>query len=55
MAITIVDGPTRQIQSGASETERGLQRLMSVGAAAEYLEVSRATVERLVSVVGYRL
>ena len=48
MAIKRVDWPTEQVHAGASETERGLQRLMSVEAAAEYLGVSRATVERLV-------
>jgi excisionase family DNA binding protein len=32
-----------------SETEGMLQRLLSIGGAAEYLGVSRATVERLVS------
>jgi excisionase family DNA binding protein len=48
VAIKRVDWPTEQVHAGASETERGLQHLMSVGAAAEYLGVSRATVERLV-------
>jgi excisionase family DNA binding protein len=48
MAMKHVDWPTEQVHAGASETERGSQRLMSVGAAAEYLGVSRATVERLV-------
>jgi excisionase family DNA binding protein len=43
-----VDWTTQQVHAGASETERGPQRLMPVGAAASYLGVSRATVERLV-------
>jgi excisionase family DNA binding protein len=37
-----------QIQPGGSATEGRPQRLLPVGAAADYLGVSRATVERLV-------
>jgi len=48
VAIKHVDWPTQQVHAGSSETERGPQRLMSVGAAADYLGISRATVERLV-------
>ena len=48
MAIKRVDWPDEQVAFRASEIERGPQRLMSVLAAAEYLGVSRATVERLV-------
>ncbi len=42
------DGPTNRIQTEGSATEVRRQRLLSVGAAAAYLGVSRATVERLV-------
>jgi excisionase family DNA binding protein len=48
LAIERVNWPTQQVHAETSETERRLQRLMSVGAAAEYLGVSRATIERLV-------
>ncbi len=37
-----------QTLQGVLEAERGLQRLLPIRAAAEYLGVSRATVERLV-------
>src|SRR6202034_2953874 len=40
--------PPQQIHAGATETDRGSQRLMSTRAAAENLGVSRAIVERLV-------
>jgi predicted transcriptional regulator len=42
------DRPTNRIQVEGSATEVRRQRLLSVGAAAAYLGVSRATVERLV-------
>jgi len=42
------DRPTHQLQSEGSATEVRRQRLLPVGAAADYLGVSRATVERLV-------
>jgi excisionase family DNA binding protein len=42
------DRPTNRIQAEGSATEVRRQRLLSVGAAAAYLGVSRATVERLV-------
>ena len=48
MTIKSVEWPIQQPDSGACETERVPQRLMPVLAAAEYLGVSRATVERLV-------
>lgn len=48
MAIKRVDWPTQPVHAEASEAEQRLQGLMSVGSAAEYLGVSRATVERLV-------
>jgi len=40
--------PAGQIQPEGSMTEGRLQRLLPVGDAADYLGVSRATVERLV-------
>jgi len=43
------DQPTQRLQPEGSATEvRRRQRLLPVGAAADYLGVSRATVERLV-------
>jgi excisionase family DNA binding protein len=46
--LATVDRPTRQVQQGSPMTEGRLQRLLPVGEAADYLGVSRATVERLV-------
>jgi excisionase family DNA binding protein len=48
VAIKRVDWPTQPVHADASEAQQRLQRLMPVGPAAEYLGVSRATVERLV-------
>ena len=43
------DRPTHRIQSESSVAEvRRCQRLLAIGAAGQYLGVSRATVERLV-------
>jgi len=48
-AVAVRVRPTHRIQSEVSPTEvRRRQRLFPVGAAAAYLGVSRATVERLV-------
>jgi excisionase family DNA binding protein len=46
--LAAADRPTRQVQHGGPMTEGRLQRLLPVGDAADYLGVSRATVERLV-------
>jgi 1,6-anhydro-N-acetylmuramate kinase len=48
-ALAGTDRPTRRIQSEGSVGEvRRSQRLLPIGAAGQYLGVSRATVERLV-------
>jgi excisionase family DNA binding protein len=48
-AVAMTDRPARLIQSEGSVTEvRRRHRLVPIGAAAQYLGVSRATVERLV-------
>jgi excisionase family DNA binding protein len=48
-AVAVTDRPTHRIQSEGSVTEaKRRQRLLPIGAAAQYLGVSRATVERLV-------
>jgi excisionase family DNA binding protein len=47
--VAVTDRPTHRIRSEGSVTEvRRRQRLLPIGAAAEYLGVSRATIERLV-------
>jgi excisionase family DNA binding protein len=47
--VAVTDRSTHRIQSDGSVTEvRRRQRLLPIGAAAQYLGVSRATVERLV-------
>jgi len=47
-SLAVKDRPTYRIQSEGSVSEVRRQRLLPVGATAEYLAVSRATVERLV-------
>jgi len=49
LTLAAVDRPTPQIQQeGSPMAERRPRRLLPVGDAADYLGVSRATVERLV-------
>jgi excisionase family DNA binding protein len=48
-AVAGLDRPTHQIHAEGSSTEMRRQRLLSIAAAAEYLSVSRATIERLVN------
>jgi excisionase family DNA binding protein len=48
-AVEVTDRSTHRIQSEGSVTEvRRHQRLLPIGAAVQYLGVSRATIERLV-------
>jgi excisionase family DNA binding protein len=47
--LTGLDRPTNLAQRDSLVTGRGFRRLLPIAAAADYLSVSRATIERLVN------